>query len=193
MFLERMYMTEKKSGATIKMVFKVIGCLVLVALLHAIYTFYMFSAPPVPKITYGEFPFRFEYEIEEKHYIIEDTLIAEFSRSIKGNINTNARRAWNTTFKSGVDSLFILKQEGNLTISFSAGTASYYMGDINGGNKAVQDPAIYSQPRIILRTVKEIGLDIDRIPAEEADEILAEHGIIVISLELSDPIVNSFG
>ena len=35
-------------------------------------------APPLPEITYGEFPFRLEYELNEKLHVIEDTLIVEF-------------------------------------------------------------------------------------------------------------------
>ena len=52
-------------------------------------------APPAPEITYGEFPFRLEYEIEGERFVIEDTLIAEFDKSIRGNATTRARRIWN--------------------------------------------------------------------------------------------------
>ena len=64
-----------------------IGCLVVAALpiiAFALIIYHSFDAPPLPKITYGEFPYRLEYEIDNKCYIVEDVLIAEFDRSIRG-------------------------------------------------------------------------------------------------------------
>ncbi|MGC3014791.1 hypothetical protein ACPTH2_17305, partial [Enterococcus faecium] len=52
------------------------------------------TAPPLPEITYGEFPFSLEYEIDEERILIEDTVIAEFIGSFRGNVTTQPRRSW---------------------------------------------------------------------------------------------------
>ena len=135
-------------------------------------------ALPLPEITYGEFPFRLEYEIDGKRYIIEDTLIAEFDRSVAGNATTRARRMWNTTLESGDERRFILKEMTNVTINFRPGLAEYYMGDLHGGDMIVQNPLISYQPRIVVRTVDANGrINMDSMRVEDAHKVLAEHGI----------------
>jgi len=152
------------------------------------------SSPPPPQITYGEFPFRFEYEINGERYIIEDTVIAEFDRSISGSATTRARRIWATSLERGNERRIVLKHDDTISISFSPGLAQYFMGDLHGGDRLVQNPSIWAQPRIVIRAVNEEGrINLVAIRPDEAHEILAEHGILLISWERSEPIVNRFG
>jgi len=81
-----------------------------------------------------------------------------------------------------------------MTISFNAGLAQYFMGDLHGGDRRVQNPSIWSQPRVVIRTVNEDRrVNLVAMRPDEAHEILAEHGILLIRWERSEPIVNSFG
>jgi len=149
-------------------------------------------APPVPEITYGEFPFRLEYEIDGERFVIEDTLIAEFDRSIAGNATMRARRIWNTRLESGEERRVRIKEATNLTITFSPGLAEYHMGDLHGGDLIVQNPSIVSQPHVFVRTVIDGRSNVDYFLLEEAHEILEEHGIKLISWYRTAPIINSF-
>jgi hypothetical protein len=151
-------------------------------------------APPPPEIRYGEFPFRIEYEMDGERYIIEDTLIAEFVRSSEGSATSIHRRVWNSRLKSGNERIFLLKEAVNVTISFSPGFAEYFMGDLDRGrgNLNVQNQRISLQPRIVVRTVDENGRpNVENILLEDAQNILAEYGILLISWKLTEPVVNS--
>ena len=157
------------------------------------------SAPPLPEITYGEFPFKIEYEVDGEQHVIEDMLIAEFSRSVEGNYNTRARRTWNTSLASIEESripinMFVLKETDNLTIRFQPGLAEYYMGDIGGGGEyEIDSNSGTFFPRFVIRTVDRNGrINVEHIPPEDSHEVLLEHGIKLISWEVSDPILNSF-
>ncbi|MDR2569292.1 MAG: hypothetical protein LBD23_03200 [Oscillospiraceae bacterium] len=151
-------------------------------------------APPIPEITYGEFPFRLEYEMDGEHYIIEDTLIAEFNRSIEGNATTWARRIWDSKLESGNElRTYVLKEMTNVWITFHPGFAEYYMGDPHGGNVETQNSSRLFQPQIVIRTVDTNGrVNLNSIWIEDAHEILEKHGILLVSWNLAEPIINSF-
>jgi len=159
----------------------VIFILIVVTVLH-----FQNQAPPAPEITFGEFPFRLEYEIEGERFIIEDIVFAEFRGSFRGNMTTLPRRSWNIALLNGRLGVlrgfqyeFRLKEAEDVTITFSTGTAGYFMGD--GG----------SEPRITVRNLHGITRLTHNSP-EETQEILVEHGIRLISWEHDPPIENNF-
>lgn len=56
--------------------------------------------PPRPEITYGEFPFSLEYEINGHRKVIEDTLIGEYD-GIGMNEGIGKYRKWKWRLASG--------------------------------------------------------------------------------------------
>lgn len=83
------------------------GISIIITLLVSVVFWFLYTfgwrtpAPPIPEITYGEFPFRLEYEKNGERFIIEDTIIAEFDRSTTGDALSRARRIWNTSLVEG--------------------------------------------------------------------------------------------
>lgn len=150
-------------------------------------------APPVPGITYGEFPFRFEYEVEGENFTIEGTVIAEFEYSVRGDAMMRAHRIWNTTIindgkeNSINERRFLLKQIDDISITFTPGLAEYFMGDLDN----TPDNPLYLSPRIIIRDPATPQI-LTQVYLEDAYELLAEHGITLISWEHEPPIRNSF-
>lgn len=91
-------------------------------------------APPLPEITYGEFPFRLEYELNEELHVIEDTLIVEFD-GFGMNEGIGRYRRWTSRLASGEDLVLLLEVSDNKQIFYFPGPANYYMGDrLNGYN-----------------------------------------------------------
>jgi hypothetical protein len=148
------------------------------------------SAPPVPQITYGEFPFKLEYEVDDEHFVIEDTFISEFDRSIGGNGITPSGRRWNSGLLSGKslneneNSDLLLKELEDISIIFSPGSSTYYMGDPDCNS-------IRCQPVIIIRNPANTSL-LTYIRPEDAHEILIEYGITLIDWKYTPPIENAF-
>jgi len=162
-------------------------------------------APPEPEITYGEFPFRLVYEIDGERHVFEDTVIAEFRRSVGGNLTQHPVRSWDTRFESDGDigdehrrriiwNRFLIKHEPNLAITFNPGSAGYYMGDLFAGGQVVENGSFSNKrPHIMVRTVDENSkINVEYMSIEEAYEVLADYGIVLISWETAEPIVNSF-
>ena len=181
-----------------KRVLIIIFVIVMCFFVMTIIGVYMQNRPPLdPVITYGEFPFRFEYEIDGERFVIEDVLIAEFEGSVRGNLTTTAARRWQTTLLNDVgprDPLgsgdFLLKEEGNIAVLFSPGFAHYFMGDIDAGirNRIENDERIVRiSPHIVVR-----GSNAVPTRVEDAHDLLAEYGITLISWEYTPPIENSF-
>lgn len=143
--------------------------------------------PPRPEITYGEFPFRIEYEVYGERIVVEDTIICEFNgfTSISCDNQTKYRR-WKTSFASGRamplggGTVAYLEVDSANKIYLYLGGPRYYMGDDFGGlpdcsaDKYIKNSGGYS-----LKGVSQ-------------NELLNTYGIKVISYEFSEPIVNSF-
>jgi hypothetical protein len=151
-------------------------------------------APPLPEIKYGEFPFRIEYEIDGGRHVIEDTLIAEFVRSSEGSATSIRRRVWNSRLESGNElRTYVLIEMTNVRITFHPGFAEYYMGDPHRGNVETQNSSRSFQPQIVIRTIDENGRpNVENILLEDAQSILVEYGVLLISWEFAKPIENSF-
>lgn len=95
--------------------------------------------PPKPKITYGEFPFCLEYEIDGQIVVVEDTLVCEYG-GISADEGRGKFRNWKSHLSSGKDKLVLLKVENpaenwmgtprSQIIYYDPGAARYYMGDM---------------------------------------------------------------
>ena len=175
---------------------KAIG-IVLLILLPIVYLVLGFSGsyrasclrpdPPRPEITYGEFPFRIEYEINRELVIIEDSAICEFDGFQVNWGGGDKTRKWKVSFASGRKSqlsknhAYLLIDEAN-QIYIALGYGEYYMGDDNytGG---LLHPTY--------KAIKRFGNDWQLIKIEPY-ELLNTYGIKIISYEFSPPIVNSF-
>jgi len=183
----------------------IIICLVLLFFVFPIANilFWIFigtPAPPTPEITYGEFPFRIEYEIDGERFVFEDVLIAEFLYSSGGTLLSNPQRIWDTRLDSEGErepnstrtydpKKFLFMETENLSITFNPGLAEFYMGDL-GSNEGRTYISI--GPNISVRTVTDGKVNVEYFLSDKAFEVLAKHGITLISWETAKPIVNSF-
>ena len=143
---------------------------------------YMQPDPPKPEITYGEFPFRIEYELQGERFVIEDTVICEFKGI--GTSEASKRRIWKAHLASGKEGCVINLKVFDETkrITCNAGAADYYMGDsFTSPDWRYSEEATlsegYGTPNYVLYA-----------PPFWYDE----YGFRFISWELSDPIVNTF-
>lgn len=139
--------------------------------------------PPRPEIKYGEFPFRLEYEINGQQKAIEDILICEFN-GFGVDEGRGKYRKWTEKLASGEEMLILLKVNDSMVISFHPGSAAYYMGDLemskNGGSSFPN--ALYDE--------RDGGITTSGII--EADELLSQYNIKLISWDYTPPISNDF-
>ena len=87
-------------------------------------------APPEPEITYAEFDFRLDYEVDGKPQTYEDVLVCEYT-GYEVNWGLGKIRTWNDYNKStGDDSKIYLHQlDETKYITLGIGTAEYFMDD----------------------------------------------------------------
>ncbi len=140
--------------------------------------------PPAPDITYGEFPFRLEYELNGERIVIEDTVICEYD-GIDSDEAQGKFRKWKARLASGGTEgdakLILLKVDEAKQILYYPGTADFYMGDPYThyeNNFSFPDAVIAekdSSSRLIF-----------------ANELLQKYHIKLISWNYSKPITNSF-
>lgn len=138
--------------------------------------------PPRPEITYGEFPFRLEYEINGERKVIQDTLICEFD-GFGADEGRGKYREWRERLASGNESVTLLKMDTTKEIYFSTGSAGYYMGDPEHRRKDSSFP----NASVI---EKKGGITSDKFL--RADELLDKYHIKLISWDDSPPIKNTF-
>jgi len=154
--------------------------------------------PPEPRIKYGEFPFKLEYEIDGERYVIEDTLICEYD-GIKWNEGTGKSRKWKSYLASGGN--IVLLKEVSLVkkIFYYPGPASYYMGDrLNPYEHSFPDASYIEREGSItswdilneIQIIEQYGL-LNRNRINEK-ELLDKYNIKLINWEYTEPIVNSF-
>lgn len=141
--------------------------------------------PPQPSITYGEFPFRLEYELNGKRMIIEDTLICEYD-GIGANEGVGKYRKWKQRLASGnANGDFVILEEISKfeKIGFYPGSAEYYMNDSKWhreNNSSFPNAWILEEGNVTGDSFL------------EEDELLEKYHIKLISWEPSPPIENSF-
>lgn len=142
-------------------------------------------APPMPEITYEEFPFRLVYELNGEPIVVEDAIICEYD-GIGMDEGQGKRRKWKSRLASGNDRVVLLTIDDTRSVCYSTGAeASYYMGDWSGvtqdGNNRIQPSYMrYESGESAHTTI---------IPSPE---LFDKYGIEIISWEPSPPIVNNF-
>jgi hypothetical protein len=154
--------------------------------------------PPRPEITYGEFPFRLEYEINGERKVIQDTLICEFDGFGADEANGKYRK-WKDSLASGNSFRQpLLEANGREEITYYPGIAKYFMGDL-GQNEEFQQTIADS---IIIergsRIIKKDGRVFERDGKtssnqySNANELLESYHIKLISWDSTPPIKNTF-
>lgn len=85
--------------------------------------------PPTPEFTYGEFPFKLEYETNGKRVVVEDKVICKFT-GVSWNEGVGKYNKWESYIAStGDESLLLLKIDDSLSLYCSVGGEKYYMGE----------------------------------------------------------------
>ena len=153
------------------------------------------SNPPKPEITYGEFPFALEYEIDGVNYKIEDTIVCEFD-GFKSLGTAGKYRQWKTFLKSGneyvtlldLTSLNEINEYGHVMqeLYFYYGNAEYYMGD---ENRYMQRDAQSFEEVCYKCQRNDGGISHSAYSAEKAYE---KYKIKLIKWECESPIKNTF-
>jgi len=136
--------------------------------------------PPRPTITYGEFPFRLEYEINGEVVVVEDTVICKFDGF---RINTDGKSLqWKQYLASNKreDSVLLLKADIATKIYYTVGAAMYYMD----ADKYLPEYSIVRYDAIYV-TNNGSGL-------VSAEKLFNNYGIRIISFEPSERIKNTF-
>lgn len=139
--------------------------------------------PPRPQITYGEFPFRLEYEINGQRKVIKDTLICEYD-GISSNEGRGKYRKWKQTLSSGSERITLLKVDNTKEIYYAPGSAEYYMGDIDNTEDYNHQ---FPNAVIVEREGKMTNSGLIR-----ADQLLEQYSIKLISWDYTEPIKNEF-
>ena len=154
--------------------------------LHAVFQ----ADPPMPKIKYGEFPFRIEYEINSERKVVEDTVICEFDNvEREPDIGGGKYRKWKDRLASGGELEIFLFTDGKSSVYYNAGRATYYMDDKDGKNNMLYYQSNKYLSPCILYTNREDKSYLDIITAEE---MMEKYKAKLISWDFSEPIVNSF-
>ena len=135
-------MTKKKKRIIILLI--VFGCIITIVAAvvfgSKLISFLSYEKPPIPSITYGEFPFMLVYEINGQKITLKDILIIEHE-GVGWNEGWGYYNRWKKYYKSSIVSSdqviterdFILFDGfivglGSTTITFKLGSANYYMG-----------------------------------------------------------------
>lgn len=139
--------------------------------------------PPRPEITYGEFPFRLEYEINGERMIVEDTLICEYD-GVGANEATGKHRKWQESLASGKEKIILLRVNDSKEIYYDPGSARYFMGDMENSDvyNHIYPDALYLERRNKLTANGVVY----------ADELLEKYNIKLIRWDIAPPIKNSF-
>ncbi|CAM2777453.1 hypothetical protein PASE110613_00170 [Paenibacillus sediminis] len=139
--------------------------------------------PPRPEITYGEFPFRLEYEIKGERKVIQDTLICEFD-GFGADEGRGKYRKWKKHLASGNERITLLEVDQTQEIYYSPGSPNYYMGDLESSGEYRHG---FPDALIIERDGRFTSNRLIR-----ADELLNKYHIKLISWNPSPPIKNTF-
>ncbi|MBP1903456.1 hypothetical protein J2Z32_000068 [Paenibacillus turicensis] len=139
--------------------------------------------PPVPEITYAEFPVRLEYEVNGQKKVVTDTVICEYD-GVGWNEGQGKHRKWKRRLASGHERIFLEKIDESTGIYYAPRTAEYYMNDLKDyvvGGGLFPDALLYKK-----------GGEPREFSIISADELLEKYKIKLIKWEDSPPIKNSF-
>lgn len=166
------------------------GCLlVLASIVYVVWPWISLLAgihslpnPTRPSITYGEFPFRLEYELNGTRMVIEDIIICEFD-GFGTDEGRGKYRKWKQRLASGSKNIVLLKVDETKEVEFSPGSAEYYMGDSDRG----ENDSSFPNAIVISRDGRfttESGI--------RAEQLLEQYKIKLLSWNASQPITNNF-
>lgn len=147
---------------------------------------------PVPEITYAEFPFALEYEVDGVFHKYEDILICQYNGEDMNMGSGKKQRSWTACYKSGNQQI-VLYQDENIDIFLfpcvpNSGderrTAAILMGDseIDYSQLTEFPDALYKSPSVNYKNGKWIS----------AEELLSKYKIRLISWKCAEPIKNTF-
>jgi hypothetical protein len=139
--------------------------------------------PLEPEITYGEFPFRLEYEIKGERKIIQDTLICEYD-GIGADEGQGKYRKWKQRLASGNERVTLLKIDDTSEIYYNPGSTKYYMGDLRD---SIQYNHEFPNASMFRRDGRFTSYKTIR-----AEQLLSEYDIKLISWDYTPPIKNNF-
>ncbi|MCL1885376.1 MAG: hypothetical protein FWF98_01205 [Dehalococcoidia bacterium] len=172
----------------VKAIIIVAGFVLFIAapMLYLAFGRYMYSCsqpdPPLPEITFGEFPFHIEYEIHGERVVVEDSVICEFDGVATSWGGQGKYLKWKSYLSSDKTAPFgaALKVDGENQVYFSLGSPEYYMGAIER-----------NEPNFYVFKVIAQGNNSGR-KVIETDELYSIYGIKVMSYVFSSPIENIF-
>ena len=133
--------------------------------------------PPQPQITYGEFPFMLEYEINGETITVEDVIICEYDGV--GNGTNGKFLKWKKRIASTGEEDLLLLSEENKKIFCTVGNANYYMGEIQKEE--------YPKPKLYIDECEKSITTSSYDPVE-----LEKYNIRIINYKFSQPIENKF-
>ena len=132
--------------------------------------------PPIPKETYGEFPFTLEYTVGEDTFIIDDILVCKYD-GVEWDEGNGKHRTWKEYIKSTGDEALLIYEDQKLKVYCNIGKAEYYMDDYK---YTLTEPFI---PQLYCDTTYISG---------SGNELLDTYDIKLIDWQLSKPIENTF-
>jgi len=144
--------------------------------------------PPMPEITYGEFPFRLVYELNGEIIVVEDVIICKFD-GIGMDEGRGKHRKWTRRLASGNDRIILLEIDDTTSIRYTpGGEARYYMGDM----EELEILGLDFDNRMSFAHIYDPNDDSLRSTIIPTDKLFEQYGIRLISWEPSPPIVNRF-
>ncbi len=173
----------------------ILGCLVFSRFIYKIFPgllismgFAFLPSPLKPVITYGEFPFRLVYELNDERIIIEDTIVCEYD-GINMDAGQGKYRKWKAKFSSNGKEVtylgIVLLEDDEKTIYMYVGSPDYYMGDWM--NLRLDTPEINDFKNVITMIPSEGYGDII-----DEKNLLEKYSINIIEWAHASPIVNDF-
>jgi len=138
--------------------------------------------PPLPEITYGEFPFRIEYEINGDRVVVEDTVICEFDGFGFSWGGEGKFRKWKSHLlnSEGAGSFLLLLETVDAKLYCTVRSPAYYMGDSKSFPNEIFPPSAFTKKTKSYNFIS-------------SQELFDRYGIRFISWEFSPPIENNFG
>lgn len=140
-----------------------------------------FCKPPLPKITYGEFPFQLQYEVKGEQFFVEDTLICEYYINMnEGNgKSVQLKQRWmNDKSQYYIHTLYKIDDE--TIIQYISPGGKYFMGEPH-------EKGDFTKPLIrIVNTKTWHSFE------PQNGELLEKYEFKVLNYECAKPIQNSF-
>ena len=141
------------------------------------------ASVPMPEVTQGEFPFEIVYEKNGESITVSDVYVCELE-GVEWNENVGKHRQWKGYVKSTGEGSVVLHTDGDVRITCNVGTAAYYMSDPLGPDIDEITPTVQRVQTFASGGVSAMALD--------ADALLEQYGIRLVSWEFSSPIENTY-